>query len=79
MVHTDISTEVVSPWANNLSTDVCVSVCMKVSVLMCVFSMCIKVPDGSAYDGEWADGLRDGRGTLYLSSGDSVKSLAPSL
>jgi hypothetical protein len=28
------------------------------------------VPDGSAYDGEWADGLRDGRGTLFLASGD---------
>ena len=30
------------------------------------------VPDGSAYEGEWADGLRDGRGTLYLASGDQV-------
>ena len=28
------------------------------------------MPDGSAYDGEWADGLRDGRGTLFLASGD---------
>ena len=32
----------------------------------------LSLPDGSFYEGEWADGLRDGRGTLVLSSGDQL-------
>ena len=30
------------------------------------------LPDGSLYEGEWSDGLRDGRGTLLLPSGDQL-------
>jgi hypothetical protein len=32
----------------------------------------LTLPDGSLYEGEWADGLRDGRGTLIDAAGNEM-------
>ncbi|KAJ1487360.1 hypothetical protein T484DRAFT_1786920 [Baffinella frigidus] len=32
----------------------------------------LTLPDNSMYEGEWADGLRDGRGTLVDAGGNEM-------